>query len=299
MNSKIVAIIGPTASGKSALSIEVAKKFHAVILSLDSLSVYKQIDIASAKPTLSQRRDVVHFGIDLIFPNQHFSAAKFVKHYFKAYNYAKKANVPLIIVGGSSFYLKSLLDGFSPTPKIAPKTTDRVLDILEDTSQAYKLLLKIDPIQSKRIARNDRYRIQKLLEIYLAADMPPSLYFKKNPPKPIIDSNIAIFELQTQKDQLLCNIESRTVQMISSGLIDEVAYLESTYTRSPPAMGAIGIKETLSYLDGRLSKAQLLERISINTHKLAKKQIKFNKTQFEKTIKIQKNDAIEKIGAHL
>jgi len=116
------AIIAPTASGKTALSIKLAKKLNAVILSLDSLSIYKEIDIASAKPTIMEREDIIHFGIDKVYINQEFDVIRFIKEYQDAKEYAIGHKKNLIIVGGSSFYLKVIVDGISKTPTISQQT---------------------------------------------------------------------------------------------------------------------------------------------------------------------------------
>ena len=123
---KQIAIIAPTASGKTALSISLAHKLNAVILSLDSLAIYKQINIASAKPTIKEQDGIVHFGIDEIYPNESFDVMKFIELYKKAKDYAIINNKNLIIVGGTSFYLKSMIDGISSIPKITSDNEKKI-----------------------------------------------------------------------------------------------------------------------------------------------------------------------------
>jgi tRNA dimethylallyltransferase len=130
------------------------------------------------------------------------------------------------------------------------------------------------------------------LNIYLQTSEKPSLYFLKNPPKPVIQDDLPIFAIETQREVLRERIRQRTLQMIQNGLIDEIKSLENKYTRSPNPMKAIGIKETLDFLDGKISKDELIELISTHTAQLAKRQTTFNRTQFEKKIMI-KNDEIE------
>ncbi len=110
---KELAIIGSTASGKTGLSLDIASKTNSIILSLDSLSVYKEIDIASAKPTKEERGDIIHFGIDEVYPNEQYDVVEFFESYKKAKNYAKEKEKNLIIVGGTGFYLKALVEGLS------------------------------------------------------------------------------------------------------------------------------------------------------------------------------------------
>ncbi|MGP2656782.1 tRNA (adenosine(37)-N6)-dimethylallyltransferase MiaA [Malaciobacter sp. WC5094] len=279
---KEIAIIGSTASGKTGLSIEIAKKTDSIILSLDSLSVYKEIDIASAKPTKNEKDNIIHFGIDEVYPNEEFDVIEFIKLYKKTKKYAQENNKNLIIVGGTSFYLKTLIEGMSIGVNSKIK-----LDIPVD--EAYDLLYSLDKEYMQKIEKNDKYRIEKAYAIYKDSKLTPTQYFKENPKKPIAP-DLKIFEILWDRDELRRRISLRTKQMIKDGLIDEVIYLENKYTREPNCMSSIGIIETLEYLDGKINKEQLEEKISLNTAKLAKRQNTFNKGQFEnKTSNIIEN----------
>jgi len=262
------ALIGPTASGKSDLAIKLALKLNYEILRLDSLSIYKEIDIASAKPTPHELSLVKHYGINEIYPNEHFNVSKFIEIL---------KNIPhknIIIVGGTSFYLKALISGISEIPKITEEIKK------EAKKLNYEFLQKIDPLYASKISPNDTYRIQKGIEIYLATKTPPTQYFKQHPPKPIIN-NLPIYEIAINRDILRKRIIKRTQKMFDKGLIDEVAYLEKKYRdRRLPALKAIGIKEVLDYFNGMYDLDTLKEKIITNTARLAKRQQIFNKTQF-------------------
>ena len=269
---KELAIIGTTASGKTALSLEIANKTNSIILSLDSLCVYKEIDIASAKPTKIERSDIVHFGIDEVFPNEKFDVIEFLNLYKNAKEYAEKNMKNLIIVGGTGFYLKALVDGISDGLK---ENTN--LDMsLNDT---YNLLYSLDKEYMQKIEPKDKYRVEKAYSIYKQSGLTPSEYFLKNP-KIALSPNLPIFEILWEKDELTNRISLRTKQMIKAGLIDETIYLEKKYTRAPNCMSSIGIVETLEYLDGKISKQELEDKIIQNSLKLAKRQNTFNKGQF-------------------
>ncbi|MGE4382230.1 MAG: tRNA (adenosine(37)-N6)-dimethylallyltransferase MiaA [Arcobacter sp.] len=279
---KEIAIIGTTASGKTALSLEIANKTNSIILSLDSLCVYKEIDIVSAKPTVEERGDIVHFGIDEVYPNVDFDVIKFMELYKKAKNYALENDKNLIIVGGTGFYLKALTEGLSLGIESKIK-----LDLPQD--EAYELLFSLDKEYMQKIEKNDRYRIEKAYAIYKETGLTPSIYFEKNP-KIAVAKDLKIFEILWDKEELKKRISLRTNQMIKAGLIDEIIYLEKKYTRAPNCMSSIGIIETLEYLDGKLTKHELEEKISLNTAKLAKRQNTFNKSQFsDKTSNIIEN----------
>lgn len=269
---KELAIIGTTASGKTALSLEIANKTNSIILSLDSLCVYKEIDIASAKPTKIERSDIVHFGIDEVFPNEKFDVIEFLNLYKNAKEYAEKNMKNLIIVGGTGFYLKALVDGISDGLK---ENTNLDMSL----NDAYNLLYSLDKEYMQKIEPNDKYRVEKAYSIYKQSGLTPSQYFLKNP-KIALSPNLPIFEILWKKDELINRISLRTKQMIKSGLIDETIYLEKKYTRAPNCMSSIGIVETLEYLDGKIDKKSLEDKIIQNTLKLAKRQNTFNKGQF-------------------
>ena len=279
---KEIAIIGTTASGKTALSLELASKTNSIILSLDSLCVYKEIDIVSAKPTKEERGNIVHFGIDEVYPNEEFDVVKFIELYNKAKEYASNHNNNLIIVGGTGFYLKALIDGLSKGIDLKVK-----LDI--SPFEAYDFLYSLDKDYMQKIEKNDRYRIEKAYAIYKQSGLIPSEFFEKNPKTPFA-KDLKIFEILWDKEELRKRIALRTNQMVKSGLIDEIIYLEKKYTRAPNCISSIGVVETLEYLDGKLSKQELEDKISLNTSKLAKRQNTFNKSQFtEKTSNIIEN----------
>jgi len=281
-----IAIIGSTASGKTAKAIEYAKKNNANILSLDSLAIYKEIDIVSAKPTLKERDGVKHFGLDIIYPNDSFDVTLFIKLYKEAKTESIKEGKSLVIVGGTSFYLKSLIQGLSPMPTISSEIRKKSLQTIEQgVIEAYDILFKIDADYMLNIASTDSYRIEKMLNLYYQTGLTPTEYFRANPPQPTIIEPLPIYEIQVDKEILREKIKKRTQKMIDMGLVEEVAYLEKSYTREPNCMKAIGIKEVLDYFDGVYSFEQMQEKIVINTARLAKRQRTFNRSQFD-TIRV-------------
>ena len=269
---KEIAIIGPTASGKTSLSIEMAHKTNSIILSVDSLSVYKNIDIASAKPTLKERDGIKHFGIDEVYPNQKFDVMEFIACYKRAKAYAKDNSKNLIIVGGTGFYVKTLLEGMS-------EGINEEVPLEYSIAETYDLLSKLDLTYMQKIEKNDSYRIRKAYSIYKVSGLVPSEYFLKNKKTPI-SKDLKIFEIIWPRDELIQRIKLRTKIMLDDGVINEVIALEKKYTREPNSMSAIGIIETLDYLDGKISKLKLEEKIATNTARLAKRQATFNRGQF-------------------
>ncbi len=280
MDINKIAIIGPTASGKSDLAIKLAKKLDAYILSIDSLSIYKEVDIISAKPSKKELEEVKHFGIDELYIDEYFSVEVFIRLYKEVEKLCKKEKKDLVIVGGTSFYLKTLIDGLSSVPKPSKEILDEVKEELKDMKKTYSFLYALDKEYMSKISKNDRYRIEKALTIYKTTKTPPSIWFKENPKKPVI-KDVKIYNIDIDRDVLRDRIKKRTNKMIKLGAIDEVRYLEQKYTREPNPMKAIGIVEILDFLDGKTTKEEMVELISIHTAQLAKRQQTFNKNQFK------------------
>ncbi len=295
---KELALIGPTASGKSDLAIRLALENNAYILSLDSLSLYKEIDIASAKPSKEELSLVRHHGIDLITPDQEFSVGTYTDIYKRLKQSCEKEDKNLIIVGGSSFYLRTLLQGLSPIPQYSKETVETVQELLQDLPAAYELLNKVDPLYMTGIEPSDRYRIEKMLLLYIETKMQPTAYFEKFPPQPIIDA-LPVYEIDADREYLKERIKLRTQKMIEMGLIDEVCDLEYRYTRRPNALKAIGIIEVFDYLDGRISKEEMKEQIITHTAQLAKRQQTFNRTQFPHRRLLSTEDIYTEAGTFL
>lgn len=173
------------------------------------------------------------------------------------------------------------MQGLSTIPKIDEQISKTVQLKLQNLPQTYAFLSEIDPSYMKNITPNDKYRIEKALLIYEASQLTPTQWFKINPPQPIIE-NLDIFNIDVDRKTIRERISKRTLKMLEMGLLDEIAYLEQKYTRTPNSMGAIGIVEVLEYFDGKVTQEEMIENISIHTAQLAKRQQTFNRTQFDK-----------------
>lgn len=277
---KIIAIVGATASGKSGLAINIALQTNSMIFSIDSLSIYKEIDIVSAKPTLEERQGILHRGIDEVGVLDYVSAQTIANLYQDSLQYAKLRKKNLIIVGGSSFYLKSLLTGLSPLPHFSEETKRNVKDQLQDLPKAHAKLLALDRATMQKVQPTDSYRIEKNLLILEQTQQTATDYFASHKANPIIKS-LNIFCIDHDREVLRQRIQERTALMLHHGLLDEICYLEKKYPRNCVAMQAIGVKESLEYLDAKLTLKELEERITTHTVQLAKRQTTFNTTQFE------------------
>ncbi|MGG7073884.1 tRNA (adenosine(37)-N6)-dimethylallyltransferase MiaA [Campylobacter sp. 9BO] len=285
---KQLAIIGTTASGKSTLAIELAKKTQSVILSLDSLCLYKQINIASAKPTLDELASVRHFGINEISVDENFSAGMFFEIYKKSLAYAKQADVALIITGGSGFYLKAMLSGL--TPDVAKCKTP-------SNAEIYELASKIDPKFLQKISQNDSYRLEKWYQIYTFSKTVPSLWLEQNTKPPLI-SELEIYEILWDVQELRERIKLRTKLMLEQGLLDEARMLFNKFSPECKPLKSIGLKECGEFLNELIeNEDKLCELISVHTAQLAKRQRTFNRSQFKRkfigNLEEVKNQAIK------
>lgn len=294
---KIFAIVAPTASGKSTLAINLASKLKMRIFSFDSLSIYKHISIASAKPSKEDLAKIKHYGIDELEPRKHCSAGVFMRIFTRALEdiVAKSTNQTnngtsetngLILVGGSGFYLHSIMQGLSPQDFTLSDEIYQKISVLENP---YAFLKSIDEISAKSIHPSDTYRLQKLLCIYFSSGMPPSEYFSTHKKTPLLP-NIPIYTIDTPKDELNERISKRTNSMIESGLVREAKWLLDTYGGEIQPFKAIGLKECLQAfknntdLTDKQNLQNLAQNITTHTRQLAKRQRTFNRSKFPSAI---------------
>lgn len=265
------ALIGTTASGKTSLANALAREFKAVVLSLDSLCVYKEINIANAKTSQQILGELDYFGVNLLSVCEHFNVNLFIKEYEKAKQFAKTKSSPLIITGGTSFYLKTMMEGLSA------EVGERQSSLSND--EIYTLVQKIDP--KFKSEKNDTYRLRKWLSIYENTNEIPSVFLKRTRKKGVID-NLLIYELIWDKELLRENIAKRTKTMLKNGLIEEATYLFENFNPALKPLNSIGLKECKSFLDGKISLNELENLINTHTAQLAKRQRTFNK-KFQST----------------
>ena len=305
---KIFAIVAPTASGKSTLAINLASKLKMRIFSFDSLSIYKHISIASAKPSKEDLAKIKHYGIDELEPRKHCSAGVFMRIFTRALEdiAAKSTNQTnngtsetngLILVGGSGFYLHSIMQGLSPQDFTLSDEICQKISVLENP---YAFLKSIDEILAKSIHPSDTYRLQKLLCIYFSSGMPPSEYFSTHKKTPLLP-NIPIYTIDTPKDELNERISKRTNSMIESGLVREAKWLLDTYGSEIQPFKAIGLKECLQAfknntdLTDKQNLQNLAQNITTHTRQLAKRQRTFNRSKFPSAICLPYHKLEEKI----
>lgn len=239
---KLVAIVGPTGSGKSALGLELARRFGAEILSCDSVAVYRGLDIGSAKPSASERSEVRHHLIDVADPNEQFTAARYVELANAAIARCRAQNGRLVLVGGSGLYFRSLLAGLSPLPSANPALRQALA--AQPRAALHAELSQVDPASAARIDPNDGVRIIRALEVYRLTGRPISSFHAENEAKPPAYETLAI-GLDPPKEVLHPQIAQRIENMFAAGFVEEVRALVERWGPFAPALASLGYVQVM------------------------------------------------------
>lgn len=276
MKPKVIVIIGPTASGKTSLSIELAKQIKGEIISCDSMQIYKDMDIGSAKPTKEERQGIKHYLIDEVLPTERFSVAEYKKRAEKAIEeILAKGKMP-IVVGGTGLYVNSLIDGIEydsmPLDETYREKLMKMAEKEEGLKKLYEQAKKIDEEAIQKISPNDKKRIVRILEIYHTTGKNKTEQEKLSRQKEV-KYDYKIFVLNIERPILYERINKRVDIMLEQGLIEEVKNLIQKYPTFPTAMQAIGYKEMVEYLKHQITKEEAIEKIKQESRRYAKRQI--------------------------
>ncbi len=271
----LLVIIGPTASGKSALAMELAKRRGGALLSVDSMQVYRGMDIGTAKPTAAEQREVRHLLIDLVPPNEPFTVARFVDEADAAIASAAAERTTLVATGGTPLYYKALFEGLFEGPPADPELRERLGN--QPADERYAKLMLVDPVAAARIHRNDERRTIRALEVYELTGKPISSFQTDWTADGASQRHAAKwFGLNWEKDELNRRINARVKQMIEMGWVEETRDLLETYgDLSQTAAEATGYREIIDHIQGRMSLTDAVEQIKIATRQLARRQMKW------------------------
>ncbi len=274
MAARLIAIVGPTASGKSALALDLALRHGGEIVSCDSLQVFRGLDVGSAKPTPEERARVPHHLLDVVDPDHGFSAADYARLAREAVAaIAQRGRLP-VVAGGSGLYLRALLHGLFDGPSRDPALRERLegMAARHGDARLFRLLTRRDPEAALRIEPRDRVRVVRALEILIRTGLPQSRHFESGA-EPLPGFEVVVFGLAPPRDELRRRVEARTADMFSGGLLDEVRGLLTRYPRRPRPLGAIGYREAVSVVDGRLEEQEARHAIVASTMRYAKRQM--------------------------
>lgn len=275
MKQKVIVIVGPTASGKTALSIELAKKINGEIISCDSMQIYKKMDIGTAKVTKEEMQGIKHYMIDIVSPNERFSVSDYKNQAEKAIEEIVQKGKTPIVAGGTGLYSDSLIYGIEYGQMELDEDYRNSLEEIADKDgleNLYKEAVRIDEIAMQKISPNDRKRIIRILEIYHATNKTKTELEKesrKNPPQ----YDYRVFAIDMDREKLYDRINKRVDIMLENGLIDEVKNILREYEEFPTAMQGLGYKEVVEYLNGVTSKEEMIEKLKQETRRYAKRQL--------------------------
>jgi len=272
----VIAVLGPTASGKSALGIELALKLNGEIINCDSVQVYREIQIATAKVPLAERRGVPHHLIDFVSPEVNYSAGEWAREAVREIREIQGRERIPILVGGTGFYLRALRQPLFPSPQTDTKLRRRLNEIRQrrGTEHLYGLLKRLDPVSARQLYPRDWPRVQRAIEVYLQTGQRLSVQNRFRPePSPGVE-HMRVVALNPPRLALYRRINARTETHFAGGLVEEVRQLLGQGI--PPesnALGAHGYRRVVEYLQSRRDLASAIEQTKLDVRHYAKRQL--------------------------
>ena len=285
-NNKVIAVVGATASGKSAYAVDLAEKIGGEIISADSRLVYKGMNIGTAKPAIDEMRGIPHYMIDIVEPDINYSAGLYAKEAKKHVKDILSRGKTPVIAGGTGLYLRILLEDYK-LPDVEPdyKLREELSKLSFD--ELSQILSDLDKNALNTLERNDKKKIIRYIEIVKLTGLPLSKACGKNDDK---EFDIEWIGLNFPREELYERINKRVDLMVEQGLVEETKYLLKKYGRIPNIVDTIGYKEIISYLDGELTLDEAKNKLKQNTRNYAKRQL----TWFRKNENINWNCYPEK-----
>ena len=280
MKNKIILISGPTASGKSNFAYKVAKKINGEIINADSIQIYKDLKILTARPNIKDS-DPVHHLYGFLGGEEVWSVGRWIKVAKDISDKIIAKKMTPIIVGGTGLYFKAITEGLSPIPDIDPKVREELTNLLKSKgiNSLRKILKDLDPAAYKKIGSNDQQRILRALEVYKGTKKKISDFWKIKRVK-LFNNEFKKINLTISRDILYERCDKRCEEMINQGAIEEVkSLLEKKYKFNAPVMNAIGVKEIGRYLEKKIELIDAVNLIKYRTHQYAKRQITWSKHQ--------------------
>ncbi len=280
----VVSLVGTTASGKTDLALRVAKATGAQIISCDSLLVYKNLNIGTAKPTPEEQASVPHHGIDLVDASVPYTAGDWVRDMRPVIDNLWSKNIPILITGGTGFYLKALLFGVWDAPPTQPEFRAKIEAEFEGfpaeqkAQRLHKRLLEKDPEYAAKIMPQDTYRVIRALEIIETTGDKVSNRLTKQQLQNPLPYNFTVYGIKRNARELERRILERTNKMFAQGLVNETKELLKIYPDAPKPLRSVGYAEVLDFLAEKYELLECRERVVISTRQLAKKQRTFFKT---------------------
>lgn len=269
-----IAMVGPTAIGKTALSLEIAAKYSCEIIGVDSMQVYRYMDIGTAKPSQEERDRVPHHLIDVVDPDEDYSVGRYIADAAQAIQTVQQNSRIPFLVGGTGLYLRGLTEGLTELQTGSPAVREELKKQLAEEGRQflYNELVRVDPESAARIHPNDSQRLLRALEIYRTSGRPWSNHIEKGQKNNVLKNTLKI-GLTCDRDVLYQRINKRTKLMIEQGLEQEVRMLlDRGFHAQLKSMQAIGYRHMVNYLAGKWSLDKTLELLARDTRHYAKRQ---------------------------
>ena len=298
----IISIIGPTNTGKTSLAIELSQRLDAEIISVDSIQIYKHANIGSNKLSPNNLRDYPHHLINFLEPTDSYSVGNFRNDILKIIGSLDKKNKSVILVGGSMMYFHSLFNGISDLPENDPKVRKKLDEEQKKLGlkHLFHKLQKIDKESAKNIHVNDQQRIKRSLEIYMLSGKTHT-ELKKNSLNPFLNRDFLNFAIVPEDKKLFKkNLKERFLKMLDEGLIEETKYLIDNFSKNIKVLGSVGYKQIVDYLDGKISKEEMIEKATNANYQLSKRQITWlKKFEIKETFFANQSNMVIKILDYL
>lgn len=273
--ARIIAVIGPTASGKTEVGLQLARRIGGEIISVDSMQIYRWMDIGTAKPTASMRAEIPHHLIDILNPDQLYNAGRFAEDADQVISDLQSQGKPAILLGGTNLYIRALVNGMIPVPGVSERARLEVDNMLADNGldYCYGRLTELDPKSAAKLHPNDVSRIMRALSVVMETGQSITAFQEQHGFR---EDRYRVLYIGTRwpRDQLYDRINRRVLEMVEEGLVEEAeSLLWRGYTSNLPALRSIGYRQAFDYLDDKISREEMIADIQQKSRHYAKKQL--------------------------
>ena len=281
----LVVVLGPTASGKTALSVALAERFHGEIVNCDSVAMYREFDVGTAKPTASEVARAPHHLLNCVASTSHVTAGEYARQARQVLDEIKaRGNLP-ILVGGTGLYLRALLEGLFPGPQRSEELRKRLRDRAENRGSSYlhRILRRLDRAAAEKIHANDTPKLIRAVEVCLASRQKMTDLWQQHGRDPLRGFRILRLGLDPDRQALYDRINRRAQQMFDAGLIEETERLVEKYGNSAGPLSSLGYKQAVQFLRGELTREQALQAAQQAHRNYAKRQMTWFRREPEVT----------------